>query len=107
MEKDIFIARSANENTDAYKAFFDFFDAYDAAKSYYDHLTAAEKLLNRVTLEHWKIDAPADDARDANTIYTDHILSGGSLEPFRCDVLDDDYFPIPPAFYISDDEADD
>ena len=99
MIKDIYIARSANDNTDAYKATFDFDEAAHEAKAYYDHLTAKEKLTNRVTFERWQIEVPEGDARDADAIYTDYILSGeGSLEPYWCDVLDDNWIAMIPEF---------
>lgn len=105
MKKEVYIARSANDNTDAYKASFDFEEMLDEALSYYNHLTAKEKKTNRVTLECWKIEVPEDDDRDADTVYTDYTLSGeGNLEPYRCDVIDDNYIPIFPAFYVTDDD---
>lgn len=70
MDKMIWIARSANDNTDVYRAFFDREKAEACARSMYDHLTPAERRTNTVSLEGYTVTVDID-ATDPEKIVVD------------------------------------
>lgn len=66
MKKNIFIARTFNDNTDYYEASFDYESALANAKAMYSHLTADERKKNTVVVEgYYGIEVPDDDTRSA------------------------------------------
>ena len=71
MKKLIYVARSFDGNTDAYKVFFNKQDALDAACEYYYHLTPAERNKNVVSIEGYLVKVPDKDKRTAKRIYDD------------------------------------
>lgn len=74
MKKTIWIARVADDNSDAYKAYFDKKAAEDSAYGYHWHLTDKEKETHIVTVEGYEVDVPDDDSRDAKTLFEDMLI---------------------------------
>ena len=74
--KTIWVARSANNNTDHYKAFFNRQEAESAACTMYGYLTDRERLGNTVSLESWPVDIPYDDPRTAEELFSDLLNDG-------------------------------
>ena len=66
MKKNIYIARTFNDNTDSYEVSFDYENALANAKAMFSHLTADERKKNTVVVEgYYGIDVPDDDTRSA------------------------------------------
>ena len=79
MKKTIYIARVADDNSDAYRAFFGFDAAADCARSYAAHLTARELKTHTVTLEGYPTAIEDDDPRDAETLWHDLLNDDDSV----------------------------
>ena len=71
IKKIIYVARSSDNNTDVYKAFFNRQDALDAACEYYYHLTPKERETNIVSIESYVTKVSEKDTRTAKRLYDD------------------------------------
>jgi len=69
MIKLIWIARSANSNTDSMAVYDDQASALDWAKDAYYHLTERERRANTVSVESYAVEVPDGDTRTARDIY--------------------------------------
>ena len=67
--KTIWIARSANDNTDVMRCFFSREEALQTARMYFNHLTDREKKFNTVSVESHRVDVSEDDTRTAQQLY--------------------------------------
>ena len=73
MKKNLYVARSANENTDSYKAFYSKEEARAEAEYLYSHLTASEREKNTVSVETYTITTD-DDTITAEDLYDAALL---------------------------------
>lgn len=71
-QRFVWIARVADDNSDAYRAYYDKTEAEAMAQHYFDHLTAAERKTHTVSVEGYII--PSGDERDAEAVWADLIL---------------------------------
>ena len=71
--KTIWIARSANDNTDVMQCFFSKEEALQTAHMYYNHLTDREKKFNTVSVESYNADVSDTDTRTAEQLYC-HLM---------------------------------
>lgn len=87
--KRIWIARVADDNSDAYCACFDRESAESKARSYFDHLTARERRTHSVTVEGYLVPVADDDQRDAESLWRDLLLDDdpATYDPDICDVI--------------------
>lgn len=87
--KRIYIAREADDNSDAYRAYFDRGSAESMARQYFDHLTAHERRTRSVTVEGYLVPVAADDPRDAEAVWSDLLLDDdpATYDPDTCDVI--------------------
>ena len=86
-QRYIWLARVADDNSDAYRAYYDKAEAEKMARSYFNHLTPKERMTHSVTVEGYII--PADDPRDAETLWRDLLLDDdpATYDPDICDVI--------------------
>ena len=73
MKKTIWIARIADDNSDAYRAFFTESEAAAQAAGYADHLTAKERNTQTVSVESYPVEVTAGDDRTAEQLYRDLV----------------------------------
>lgn len=87
--KRIYIARVADDNSDAYRAYFDRESAEATARSYFNHLTPRERMTRSVTVEGYLLPVADDDPRDAETLWRDLLLDDdpATYDPDICDVI--------------------
>lgn len=71
MKKTIWIARVADDNSDAYTACYDQPSARAAAGNYFDHLTPGERRTHTVSVESYSVEAPDGDDRSAEILVRD------------------------------------
>lgn len=74
MKKMIYIARVADDNSDAYRATFDKAEARRIAESYKAHLTDRERRTHTVTVEGYMIEIADGETRDAQTLWDDMLI---------------------------------
>lgn len=74
MKKNIWIARVADDNSDAYRAYYGMESARDQAVDYFDHLTAGERRTHTVSIESYSVEVPDDDDRSAEALVRDLLL---------------------------------
>lgn len=74
--KTIYIARSANDNTDSIRVTFRRDEARREARCLYDHLTDRERRVNTVSVEAYRVDVSEDDPRSAEQLYNDLMADG-------------------------------
>jgi len=73
-EKMIYIARVADDNSDAYRATFDKAEARRIAESYKAHLTDRERKTHTVTVEGYLIKIEDGETRNAETLWRDMMI---------------------------------
>lgn len=88
MNKTIWIAREADDNSDAYKAFFDREKAETAALGYYEHLIDRERKKRTVTVEGYPVEVADDDTRTAEELCRD-LLMDDELAMFDPEVYEE------------------
>lgn len=71
MKKIIYIARVADDNSDAYSVTFDPAEARRIAEMDKAHLTSRELKTNTVSIEAYTVDVPDDDTRTAQQVFDD------------------------------------
>lgn len=74
MKKNIWIARVADDNSDAYRAFYDMKSARKQAGNYFDHLTAGERKTHTVSVESYTVEVADDDERSADLLVQDLLV---------------------------------
>lgn len=74
--KTIYIARSANDNTDSVRVSFSRDEAQREARYLFDHLTDRERRANTVSVEAYRVDVSEDDPRSAEQLYNDLMADG-------------------------------
>ena len=81
MKRIVYIARVADDNSDAYRAFFDREAAEACARDYAAHLTESEKKTHTVSLEGYPVEIAADDPRTADALWRD-LLNDDAPETY-------------------------
>lgn len=71
MKKMIYIARVADDNSDAYSVTFDQAEARRIAEMDKAHLTERELKTHTVSIEAYKVEVPDDDTRTARQVFDD------------------------------------
>lgn len=74
--KTIYIARSANDNTDSIRISYSREEAQREARYQFNHLTDRERRTNTVSVEAYRVSVPEDDPRSAEQLYNDLMAAG-------------------------------